>query len=65
MPPPSPPPSPAPEPAPALAAYAARLRQVLAAERPTAANDPQELRPRTLPLSPEARREVVVFYNAV
>ena len=43
------------EPVPALAAYAARLRAILTAERPTAPDDPQELRPRTLPLSAEAR----------
>ena len=54
-----------PEPPPALAAYAARLRAVLAAERPTADDDPQELRPHTLPLSAEARRELVAFHNAI
>lgn len=55
----------APEPAPALAAYAARLRLALAAERLTAPDDPQELRPRTLPLTAEARRELVAFHNLV
>ena len=55
----------APEPAPALAAYVARLRAVLAFERPMAADDPQELRPRTLTLSDEARGHLVDFHNAV
>lgn len=55
----------APEPALALAAYASRLRAALAAERPTNPDDPQELRPRTLPLAAEARRHLVAFHNAV
>ena len=54
-----------PEPAPALAAYASRLRAALAAERPTAPDDPQELRPRTLPFSAEARTHLVAFHNVV
>ena len=54
-----------PEPAPALAAYAARLQAILAAERPTAPDDPQELRPRVLLLSAEAGAHLVDFHNAV
>jgi hypothetical protein len=46
---------------PALARYGARMRDLLAAPLPLAAGKPNELRPRPLPLDPEARALWIAF----